>query len=392
MNTVPNPQVLAIARTQVKDLLTAMPGFHDLSADQRRDLAHNMVKIATYIAAGERGDSTPNAAHFESALAAPKAGPKTTPQQNAPLARVADPDVQSVRDNVETFTDEIKKVDFPKFVADLVNGVFNAIVDSSIKQMNAYAELVKNVAKSVDQYMKDNVTENQARDYLVDKYPNHLELNMEGKAPTVRPKEGADDATMPNFFSDLGLPSPGASGVDEETVEQQLVPAARKRLAMDRQQLLATMVLMGVNRLVVTDGSLKASVIFDFKAKISKKNKRSSTTTANLNSSTNSSTSSSGWGWFSGYNSSDNTTEFTVESVDQSSSSQENSAELKTKLTGEVNLRFKSETFPLEKMGDLIQPELRDKMQGKAPPKPAAPVAGPPPPPPQLPPIGAPSR
>jgi len=38
--------------------------------------------------------------------------------------------------------------------AGLPDGVFNSIVTSSIKQMEAYAELVKNVSKSVDQYMK----------------------------------------------------------------------------------------------------------------------------------------------------------------------------------------------------------------------------------------------
>ena len=75
----------------------------------------------------------------------------------------------------------IRQVDFPGFVADLIKGVFNAVVDASIQQMEAYAELVANVAKSVDQYMKDNVSEDQARDYLVNQYPDHLEADLDAR-------------------------------------------------------------------------------------------------------------------------------------------------------------------------------------------------------------------
>ena len=66
---------------------------------------------------------------------------------------------------------------------------------------------------------------------------------------------------MPDFFADLGLAAP-VDSLDEDTIEQQLVPAARKKLAMDRQQVLLSMVLMGINRLIVTDGSIKATVVF----------------------------------------------------------------------------------------------------------------------------------
>jgi hypothetical protein len=41
-------------------------------------------------------------------------------------------------------------VDFPEFVADLIGGVFEAMVDVSIQQMDAYADLLKNVARGVD--------------------------------------------------------------------------------------------------------------------------------------------------------------------------------------------------------------------------------------------------
>ena len=62
-------------------------------------------------------------------------------------------------------------IDFPSFVASLIQGTFKAIVDASIQQMEAYAELLKNVAATVDRFMDDNVTDGQAKDYLADEHP-----------------------------------------------------------------------------------------------------------------------------------------------------------------------------------------------------------------------------
>jgi hypothetical protein len=51
--------------------------------------------------------------------------------------------------------DLLGQVDFPQFVAGLIEGVFNAVVDSSVRQMEAYADLVASVASSVDRFVAD---------------------------------------------------------------------------------------------------------------------------------------------------------------------------------------------------------------------------------------------
>jgi hypothetical protein len=396
----PNPDAVAAARSSVQHLLTNTEAFRALPPDQRRELAHNMVKVAAYIAAGERGDSTPGAAHFSGALAGPprRNGPAQNPPPSPPpdtaSQKMKESGAAANREAVDAFGNAIQKIDFPKFVSDLVHGTFAAIVDSSIKQMQAYADLVKNVAKSVDQYMKDNVSENQARDYLVDKYPNHLELSTDGQAPQVQPKQGADESTMPDFFGDMGLPVPigGASSVDKDTIEGQLVPAARKRLAMDRQQMLATMVLMGVNRLIVTDGSIEASVLFDFTAKDTVNQSRAQRRSFNQDTDTTTSAQPGMFSWLSGYTTNDTTTNFTVSSSQQSQATSSSEVKGHENLTGKVNIRFRSETFPLDKMAEMIQPDLKSKIQGNTPAgaaRAAAPAAPglPPPAPPALPPL-----
>src|SRR6185503_20497159 len=113
-----------------------------------------------------------------------------------------------------------------------------------------------------------NVTEAQGQDHLVSKYPNIFKLDIGNgtSPPTVGVKDGIDLDSLPDFQRDFGL-SEEVSELDDETIQNQLVPAARTDLARGRQQLLATMVLMGINRIVVTDGKINAKLRFSFSAK-----------------------------------------------------------------------------------------------------------------------------
>jgi hypothetical protein len=253
--TVPEPQIdpetLQHVRREVKEILTRSAAFQALGDEEKRTVAHDMVKVAAFLADGGEGAPRPT----EHALAdVPSVG--FEPGQTAGQ-RFGAGGAVAAQQGTQVLTDAVSKVNFPQFVADLVSGTFGAIVTSSIKQMNAYMDLIKNVSKSVDDFMKDNVTTNNARDYLAQRYPDHLAVDTSGGTPTLAPKEGADESAMPDFMKDLGLPQP-VDGLDQDTVEQQLVPAARQRMALDRQHLLATLVLMGINRLVVTDGDIEA--------------------------------------------------------------------------------------------------------------------------------------
>ena len=66
----------------------------------------------------------------------------------------------------QDFRNFVGSVDFPTFVGGLIQNVFQAIVDASIQQMEAYAELLKSVAQTVDQFAADNITMNNARDWM----------------------------------------------------------------------------------------------------------------------------------------------------------------------------------------------------------------------------------
>src|SRR5437773_8182 len=83
--------------------------------------------------------------------------------------------------------------------------------------------------------------------------PDAFEINVDtggdgAQGPRVTVRDGVDEqAALHKINSTLPLDKPVTS-LDDETAEGQLVPAARTQLATSRQQLLATMVLMGINR------------------------------------------------------------------------------------------------------------------------------------------------
>src|SRR5262245_61974211 len=153
----------------------------------------------------------------------------------------------------------LREVNFPAFVAELVQGVFQAVVDASIQQMKAYGELVQGVTMSLSEFKDQNTTDNQARDHLASKYSSLMQVNITDGRPRMGLRPGADDADLPNFREELGLDE-DITSLDEETIEEKLVPAARNELALNRQRLLATMLLLGINRIIVTDGKINAKL------------------------------------------------------------------------------------------------------------------------------------
>lgn len=344
-----DPETLRQVRANVKEVLTHSPAYWALPQEARTDIARHMVDVGTYLVDGERGNG-----HERAAALADSNQPPPPDTAGSDFARGGG--AVAAEGGVNALVEEVNKVDFPKFVASLIHGTFDAIVTASIRQMDAYSTLLKNVTKSVDSYMRDNVTQNNARDYLAQQYPDYLEVDTSGDSPTLKPKDSASDQPMPDFMKELGLPQP-VSSLDEDTVEQTLVPAARERMALDRQHLLATMVLMGINRLVVTDGDIEAKVLFqlDTKDKVSKNSKLSASFSDQYAYHKEES------GWFSPTVTQDYTSNFSVSTTKSESSAAE--VNMHTQLSGQVSVHFKSETFPLDKMADIIGV---DNIQGQA--------------------------
>lgn len=336
--------------------------------------------------AGGFWDREGEQASVESAPAEQQPTPGTSPK--------APPATETLGRRAGAVTDEL---DFPEFVSSLIHGTWDAMVDSSIRQMDAYADLVAAISKPMSQFRDENVTANQARDWLVSQYPGDLALALGESEPQVVPKGALDefgDAPSPVWLKDYGAEGESLS---PELIEDVLIPAARDRLAGDRMQTLATLVMLGMNRIVVRDGSITARL--KFRASAADK------TAVDYAVSDDASGATPAGSW-----STRGSTAYAapVTKVSTVGVNAQTDTTLNAELFGEVKINFASETIPLDRFVDDARRTLLERAARPAPvvapPVAALPVAAPaaapvvvPPPPaiapvaPQPQPVGAPA-
>jgi len=366
---------------EVEGLLAQAPSYRSLAPGTRKVLADSLAAVTRALSAGVPVDSAlASVADLRGRMGgqgAPGTGPGDgsgtgdAPAGTAPAAGTpagaqppagGSPTPAGPASRVgDVARATLNAIDFPAFVAGLIQGTFHAIVDASIQQMEAYAELLKNVALTVDKFMGDNISEQSARDYLADQYDTVFSRDTSGGQPRlVVNKNGQAPAELPSFLTDLGYKS--ADDIDDDAVNQVVVPAARKNMAQTRQQTLATMVMMGINRILVDDGEINAKLQFHIDAAESTKIKFDQTKTTN--------------GKMSGRAGRDpfSANAIMVNTVNLNAQSDLN---VRADLTGEVKVKFRSEAFPLERFADSAAIQLINQ-NAKVPvaaPAPAAPAA-----------------
>jgi hypothetical protein len=379
-----SPAALEAVRPQVREALTAVPAFSQLSPKERAEMAMNMVKVLSYIA-------NPSGVFDDAAKRPPLARAQENATETARKTAATDPgfaggdfEAGAARQGVEQFGSLVKKVDFPKFVGGLINNVFRAIVETSIEQMRAYGELVAAVAKSVDEFMQDNIGVGAGRDFLANRYPDALQVEItpgeDGGKPTSRVVTRGDDpgTAMAEISREYGI-DPPLSDLSDDAAEMRLVTAARMQLARQRQQLLASMVMLGINRIVVTDGSINAKVRFDMRSNDEAKREYRAAMYDQEKQGNTSSISAGfggilglfGGGVHAGAAHEDSHIATVSTGLDETS---ESKLEMTARLQGEVKVNFKSDYLPLEKMAT---PEMISAISGNSLPAKASPPSAP---------------
>jgi hypothetical protein len=337
------PAQQRVVRTNVRALLADSDAFRNLPAEEQRALANRMVNVVAFLA----DPATGHAPALSVALAEPNKPPKNVDKE---LVQ-ADFTAKAAREGADVYKDLVNAIDFPDFVSGLIDGVFNSIVDASIRQMEAYSTLLANVAKSVDEFAKDNFTLNQGRDYLAGRFPSQLQISVENQQPRLSLTDSAEDGGLDEITNTLGLQS--APDLDDEASEAELARRGQLEMAKLRQKQLATMVLMGINRIVVTDGAINAKVIVDVQTHDTATRANRASTYDSNDTRTRTRT---GGGWFSDGSTDTQTRHRTLVSSATSDTSTSD-VETKAKLTGEVRVNFKSETFPLERLASQTELE-----------------------------------
>ncbi|MDX1417700.1 MAG: hypothetical protein R3293_26080, partial [Candidatus Promineifilaceae bacterium] len=365
---------------------------------KQQEIARHTVQIASYLAEPE-------------GIRADKLSPKQNTDADPYAVGLADanPDIPDDFGNRPAFQAAAARegayvagalltaVNFPTFVSSLIEGVFHSIVQSSMQQMEAYGNLVANVAKTLNQFRDENVSANQGRDHLVDTFPDLFEIDTgesffgEEGGPRVRLRQGVDEEQALSRVSDLPVEGEPLTSLDDETIEAQLVPAARTQLATSRQQLLATMVLMGINRIIVTDGRISAKVLYEFQARDNMRWQRSATkfdydpTLRDISDEGEYEHETTGADRSKSYKDGEISEETDRDAsyytrgeykyankpvlnlVTAYQDTGDAALQSRASLAGEVRVNFKSETFPLERMADSFQiGQIQDAAQPAA--------------------------
>jgi hypothetical protein len=359
-------QALPVVRTAVRDLLSSSQAFHGLDPEDRKAAAQAMVKVCqTAVSLAQEEAQADSQARSGTVSAQPRAI-ATAQSAGQQFSGVSASKVAGTTQAI------LNAVSFPRFVTDLINGVFKAMVDSNKQQMAAYVDLIKNVAASVDGFSEMNMGQDQARQWLVDAFPGSFEIQggadadtapadraEENQSAQVRLREGASMPSEEALRATLGL-SPEESAPSGDP-EKSLMPFARRAIARQRQQVLASMVMMGMQRIVIESGRINAAMRFH----IDTRSAASDESGSKFNLENQSSIKGSYWG-----------VEFAMKNTIGyvSTQKQQSSEEMNTDLdlNSSVELIFKTDYLPLDRMAgkgqvdrikvNTINPDAEEKL------------------------------
>ncbi|WP_196137484.1 hypothetical protein [Aliikangiella sp. G2MR2-5] len=266
-------------RSAVREVLDKSDGFHQLEPEKKRSLAQAMVKVssmaAKLIAEESLAEQKVNQSEisrdgtFESGLSELKDAPVLAYAQSQPEFGESANRIAGVTRNV------LNAVSFPRFVTDLVNGVFEAMLNSTSQQMQMYVELLNNVSASVEGFEQTQFSAHGIRVWLTEQFPDAFVLqggdddfgfddeddepDEDAEPPRLALRNGGSMPSQDAMRAVFGL-TPGEN-ISASNPEQ-LVPYARRQVARQRQQMLATMVQMGMQRIVIDSGKINASMRF----------------------------------------------------------------------------------------------------------------------------------
>ncbi|MEO9779038.1 MAG: hypothetical protein ABJH07_00140 [Sedimentitalea sp.] len=265
-------------RHGVRAVLTAAQGYDQLDEKTRKEVAQSLVRISsTALNLADEAGSKP-----------PSPMPRAIRQPVAQAQSAGDAFSGTAVDRIAPQTERIlNAVSFPRFVGELITGVFKALNDSNQEQIESYVELIRNVAATTDGFADANIGDMGARQWLVERFPNSFqiegddaedgfddpaEMTSEERAEWQAERAanqrlallpGGEMPSVGALRTALGL-APGAnlpSGSPEA-----LVGPVRGYLARNRQQMLASMVMMGMQRIVIDSGRLNAAMRFHIDA------------------------------------------------------------------------------------------------------------------------------
>jgi hypothetical protein len=253
--------------------------------------------------------------------------------------------------DTKAFNELVDSVDFPKFVRDLLKGVFDANLSVMKAQTDSYIKLMKEATKSSAEFIK-KVKDEESFARLAEKKGGQYNVITE---------------KQPDGSSKLQLTNPEGEKVDHDDAEvKKHILEAKIEMAKEHRAALREVILMGVTRLVVEKGEIDAAVEFTIKAS---RNSSAHHDDQNINVNTVEAGYDGGFmgsifGGPSGSMTNTNT------NISINTSDKKATDDMTATLKGHVNIKFKTDYFKLDNFANMYGDG------GVAALKPAAPAAG----------------
>ncbi|SEW45203.1 hypothetical protein SAMN05428988_5972 [Chitinophaga sp. YR573] len=236
--------------------------------------------------------------------------------------------------DTKAFTELVDAVDFPKFVADLLKGVFDANLKVMKTQTDSYIKLMKEATKSSADFIK-KIKDDDAFATLAE---------SRGGQYNVITEKQADGS------SKLALTNPEGEKQDLEDAEvKKHILEAKIRMAQEHRTALRELIVMGVTRLVVEKGEIDASVEFTIKAS------RASTAhhdDQNINT-VNVHAEADGGILGAIFGGPSMSTDITNTNIQINTSDKKATDDMTASLKGHVNLKFKTDYFRLDNFASM---------------------------------------
>lgn len=358
-------QHTAQAKADVQATLAMVPHFATMSSADQLDLYRQLVRareaqLSRPAAAGRsQGMFLPGVPGLPGLLGG-GGGARGLPGPaggNAKKASDLIDDDRYQNDNLKTLgartREFVDAVAFPEFCGSLLDGVFRANLKVTKDQMVAYQELLKAATQSLAFFMK-KIPPQESFAYLA---------SMNDDFSLSLP---ADEDAPAELLDTEGNVVARAGEEPEDAQVKAKIMDATLAMAKEQRAMLREVLLMGVTRLVVEKGIIRASVKFDFHANenITRQDKASVQDAA---SASNSISHSGGFfgslfgGPQGGETSSSRHAQLSVATTKGSSST-----DLKGNLTGFVEIQFKSDYFKLDNFATMYGPAATPAMPGGA--------------------------
>jgi|GEM_PF-612214 hypothetical protein len=348
----------AQARQQAREVLSKQPNFSQLDREQQFEQYKNLVStLYNQLLEQERAKEIQS---LDGQL---------TAQQSFSGAMAAGDMINDdrhlnrrIEQQGELAGNTLRQIDFPKFVKDLLKSVFDANLAVTQDQMNSYVDLVKKLTTPVSELIK-TINDESAKLFLAEKFSDKFQILASSTNPGVI---GFDEGNS----GKIQLADKDGNEIDKAELEG-AIAKAKLDIVRQNQRLLEEMLLMGVNRMVVENGKIKASVDFNITAK-ENIGKSDNANEQNINSQSKSNNYGGGisfLSWFgvnvsAGTQSTDTHTNIAISTANARSTSTTDSS---TKVHGEVEINFKSDYFKLDNFKDILQSSGQRNQDKKSP-------------------------